>query len=179
MPFGKAKCYRRHILSFCARTTICHSSCIQLLRFCQSASAPEDIQKHRLRQLPRIRVLQRRMITRKQPAIARYCILRSMPELQCSALFYLPRAYQVRHKAIEGNLAQTDHDPQPRKQSDFLIEKRRAVHQLFRQRLVVRRSTAPHARNQGIVQLHAIVTRSRKRLRSKPCFVQHWIKKIT
>ncbi len=150
----------------------------QSLPIGKSASASKNIKKHRLRKLPCVRVLQRWMITRQHPAIARHCVLRSMRELQRPTFLYLPCAYQMRDKSIESNLAQTHHHAHPSKQSNLFIEKRRAIHQLFRQRFIARRSASPNTGNQRIAQFHSIVTRSSKRLRSKSSLVQHRIKKV-
>ena len=127
------------------------------LRFSQFPRAPEDVQKHGFCQFPCVCILQGWMIAGQQPAVAEQFVLRAMPELQFAALFDLARADEVGDESIKGDLAQADHYTQAAQSGDLFIEKWSAVDQFFGQRFVARGSTAGHARDPDVGELHAVI----------------------
>ncbi len=142
-------------------------------------SSSEDCAEHRFGQLPRGRVLLAGMIGRDEPRLTRSgAVFPIVPEHERRPPLDLPLVAQNAEIHIERHAPQRQHHLNVRQQLQFALQVRPARADLFRRRLVVRRSASHGRADVGVRQRQAVVARDAGRLRRKPRRVERLIKEV-
>jgi hypothetical protein len=89
-----------------------------------------------------------------------------------------PDATRVCEQPVKGYATQANHNAEISEQTQLIVEVGRAVAQFLKSGLVPRRRASDDCTDPQAGKLHAVIARSRSRLRGKSSLMKHRVEKV-